>query len=789
MTGYAIPKEVHEDFNTFSKQYRDFAQGSLDAVAFKTYRVPFGIYEQRDPDTYMVRVKLAGGLISPAQLRVLGELAQRYGDKRVHVTTRAGAQIHQVSHPQLLTIIDALHQVGLTGRGGGGNTVRNIMADFDAGVSQHEVFDTTPHAVALTEAMLSLKDSYQLPRKYKIVFSGSTQDLSGASFSDVGFIAKIKDGKRGFGVWIAGGMGAKSRLSDLLIDFLPEEDIYCVAQAIKELFNEKGNRKNKHHARLRFLVEDLGFDTFKALVREKMSALRAQGLKPLTLSPLSEVTPLADDALPPLNEEERLWWNRYVIPQKQKGYYLVKLPLSLGDIHADFAVQLADQLAKLTDHHDVIRFAADQNAYLRNLTASSVMALYPLIRQLAPLSVKAPVIGNIVVCTGAATCQLGVTIPRGALKPIEKALTQSDLALDALSDIKIHLSGCPNSCGKHAIADLGFFGKLLRKNGVPYPAYNVLVGAKTGENNTRFARKVADISAFHLPQFVVEVMKSWLSVKPGYRTFSDWIDDTGEQTVKAVADQLSDIPDFDDDKNPYFDYSAKTLFSIKGRGTGECSAGMYDLIEADKKALTELLNAPQDETALRTIRLLAARMLLVTQGDDSRQEEAVLKAFRLYFIDKGYIGTQYIDELNGAPTAKVIDLAREVIALYQTMDHTLSFAVNRPSTGEGQARSAEIENSKDQPNKGEASTLGVKAQPLATPPVNRFKDYRGVACPMNFVKTKLDLAQMKSGELLEIVLDDGAPIDNVPQSVANEGHAILSQDKVGDVWHVKIRKK
>jgi sulfite reductase (ferredoxin) len=773
MTAYTIPKEVTEDFIAFSRQYNDFIGGKLDAPAFKTYRVPFGIYEQRETDTYMVRVKLAGGLITPKQLYTLGELAERYGHKKVHVTTRGGAQLHYIKIDHFLPVIEALHKVGLTGRGGGGNTVRNITADPYAGIAQDEIFDVTPHAVALTETMLALKDSYALPRKFKIAFSGSPADRGGATYIDVGFIAKIKDEQRGFRVFVGGGMGAKSRLGDSLIDFLPEGDIFILSQAIKELFNEKGNRRNKHQARLRFLIEELGLESFKKLVIEKMAALRASDVQPLTITPYPELLPRDTDLLPILNEEQSLWWQRFVVPQKQKGYYSVKVPLLLGDISSDHAKELATLIQTLSSSDDVIRFAANQNVYLRNFTANQLLTLYPLIRRISPLHNKSPLIGNIVVCTGAATCQLGVTIPRGALLPIERALTNANIDLDALNDFKIHLSGCPNSCGKHAVADLGFFGKLLRKNGMPYPAYNILVGAKIGEDETRFARKITDISAFHLPSFVVSVLKTWLPLKDQYRSFADWIDQGGESVIVDLAAALADIPDFDEDKNPYFDYSAKELFSLKGRGAGECSAGMYDLIEADKKALTAALRAPLTDDNLKTIRLLSARMLLITRGEEARNEEDVLRAFKKSFVDSGLISSTFTPLLVGTPSPEVVKLAEAVIRLYGTMDHTLRFAVER-----------------------KVGKTPIPATTTISPPlhtnddtIHRFKDYRGVACPMNFVKTKMDLAQMKSGELLEIVLDDGAPIDNVPQSVTAEGHTILSQTRQGDVWHVKIRKK
>jgi len=766
MSGYNIPKAVENDFTTFRQQYSDFVSGKMDALLFKTIRVPFGIYEQREANTYMVRVKLAGGVITPKQLLELSDLATTYASSSLHVTTRGGVQLHYVKIEDFLKVVERLHKIGLTGRGGGGNTVRNITADPYAGVAKDELFDVTPHTLALTSKMLELKDSYALPRKFKLSFSGSSADRGGATFIDVGFIAKIKDGAKGFRVFVAGGMGAKSKTGQPFLDFLPEGEIFLLSQAIKELFDERGNRKNKHAARLRFLVEELGLEEFRKLVEAKVEKVKSENKWQIEFEKLHEVAPLKNASLPLLKVEEKLWWDRYIYAQKQDGYFSAKVPLALGDIPAQKAKELASYLEKISGERDVIRFGSDQNIYLRNLTADELIALYPILKGISPVVTKPAIIGDSVVCTGAATCQLGITIPRGAIKAIEQTLIKEGVELERLKGFKIHMSGCPNSCGRHAIADLGFFGKVLREGANPYPAYNILVGAKIGENITRFGKKIADISAYHLPSFVAQLLKIWISVQEKHASFADWIDAEGEQRAIDLAESYAVVPSFDEDKNPYYDYSAKEIFSLKGRGAGECSAGMYDLIEADKKALSVALGEEADAANFANIRLLATRMLLVTRGEEARSEKEVLAAFKKLFIETKLISSEYASSLEGEAGKDVLKLANAVIELYGTMDNTLKFAaeLNKPT----------VPQANDESRKS----------------ADRFKDYRGVACPMNFVKTKMDLAQMKSGESLEIFLDDGAPIENVPRSVSAEGHTIEEQtQKAEGYWLVKIRKK
>lgn len=639
--------------------------------------------------------------------------------------------------------------------------MRNITADVYSGVGKDDIFDVTPHAIALTEKMLEQKDSYALPRKYKISFSSSPADRGHATLIDVGFIAKIEGGKRGFHTFIAGGMGAKSRVGVSFIDFLPEDEIFLLSQAIKEVFDARGNRKNKHSARLRFLVEEIGLEEFRKLVNAKVAEVKARGNWQISLKPIAEVSPLDYKGEPDLDDAHLIWWNRFVFAQKQSGYFGVKVPLMLGDLLAENAKELAAQLEKIAGDRDVLRFGSDQNIYIRNLTADEIVSLYPSLYKISPLVSKPTVLGDAVTCTGAATCQLGITIPRGAFAAIEKRLETDKLDLDALRDLKIHLSGCPNSCGRHLVADLGFFGKASRNNGILYPAYNVVAGARIGEENTVFAQKIADISAFHLPAFTSDLLKHWIGIKNSYKSFADWIDERGKEFIETLAQKYAEIPSFDEDKNPYYDYSAPEQFSLAGRGAGECSAGMYDLIEADKKALLAAIKEGNTEENLTLIRLLATRMLLITRGEEARIEAEVFAAFRKYFVETKLIDDRFLPLLDGAATAAVRELANAVIALYDTMDNTLKFAAEKTGAMGG----------------GESAKS------------DRFKDYRGVACPMNFVKVKMDLSQMKSGELLEILLDDGAPIDNVPKSVKSEGHTIEAQTKEGVAWRVRIRKK
>lgn len=266
MLKVVIPENLNKEIDELSLLIEKFKNGEIDKTELKVHRVPFGIYEQRKSNTYMIRVRCTAGIITPLQLELLSWVSQQYGGNAVHITTRQEVQIHDIAIDSLIPVIKSLKYAGLSSRGGGGNTVRNIVASVDSGIDPDEVFDISPYAIALTSRFVSESDSWGLPRKFKLAFSNSPEDTAGATITDLGFIAVIKDGRKGFKVYCAGGMGAKSAQGKLLFEFIPENDVYLVAEGMKLLFNKFGNRKNRHAARIRFLWEKTGGDEFKKLL-------------------------------------------------------------------------------------------------------------------------------------------------------------------------------------------------------------------------------------------------------------------------------------------------------------------------------------------------------------------------------------------------------------------------------------------------------------------------------------------------------------------------------------------
>lgn len=575
MSGYKIPDSVIKgDFEFFKKSLDELKSGKITKDDFKGIRVPFGVYEQRERETYMVRVKTYGGEIEPKQFGILADYADKYANNQLHITTRGGIQLHYTKLDDLCEILENLHKIGLTSRGGGGATVRNINADILSNVAQDCVFDVIPYANALTTKMLGLKDSFYLPKKFKFAFSASSADRAMATITDVGFIAKIQGEKRGFEVWVAGGMGAKPLLGFKLMDFLPESEVFVLAQAAKQIYDRFGDRERKNRARFRFVAERFGESELAKMIFDEMKIVRQNFDCALQVESNPELPELhgADLEIPPMNEAQKLWWNRFVIEQIQKGYYCAKVPLKLGDIKSTHARELAKRLELIGNHS--LFFAPNQNMYLRNLSAKNLLSLHDLIAEFSTQSAKPTIIGDMVACTGAATCQLGIARPRGAVLKIEEYLEDKGLDLDALQGFRIQLSGCPNSCANHFSANLGFFGKSKRNGDYSYPAYNVVIGgivSASAEKKSRFAKKVADISAFHLPEFIYRVLAKYIPQKAQYPLFEDYVDSVGEAEIVAIAESLQEIPSFSENPAPYYDYTSDKLFgeTSKERGIGE----------------------------------------------------------------------------------------------------------------------------------------------------------------------------------------------------------------------------
>ncbi|MCC8153844.1 MAG: sulfurtransferase TusA family protein [Tannerellaceae bacterium] len=649
--------------------------------------------------------------------------------------------------------------------------MRNIMVDIRAGISEKETFDPTPYASNLTTFLIAQKDSFTLPRKLKIAFDISEEEADYALINDLGFIPRIVDGKRGFKVYLGGSVASRPTKGWLLFDFVPEEDFFRIAIAVKRFFSENGNRKNRHKARIRHIFYKLGEAETLRIFRSYYEETK----KDKTLDYTSSISPANYErpAFTPLPPDDLIaytrWYNRYVTPQKQEGLFAVLLPF----IHGNATPEVFRKLALFAGQfgEDVIRFTTRQHIQLRNLPEAWLAGAWQLFRKLGFDTTHPVLTNNIISRTGADTCRLGICFSKGAAKAIRNQLVKTEVPLDKLHVLKINISGCTNSCAQQIWADLGFAGRVSRNERM-YPAYTVY-GKTAG--NKELGQALGVLSARDLPVFCEKLFRNYLEKEADYTSFTNYIQREGKGKIKELIDTFQPIPAFEEDKNYYYDWGAEEVFSVSERGKAECLAGLFDMIDIDnnilEKSRKELETVQDDKRRallLADMVYSASRMLLITKGAEPRTTTESFDLFKNLFIEEGLVDKKYLSLVEAAKQKdpllhrekEIFALADDVIALYGTMDDSLQFKTSTP-----------------QPSIPEEKSL----EPLV-------KDFRGVSCPMNFVKTKLALATIPAGSLLEIWLDDGPPIENVPGSVRNEGHEIVSTTQVQDYWKVVIRK-
>jgi sulfite reductase (ferredoxin) len=698
--------------------------------------------------------------------------------------------------------MEELSEVGLTTRGGGGNTVRNITACYDGGVCDRELFDVSPYPPALTEFFLTHPKGYSLPRKFKIAFSGCSDDCSLSTINDVGFIAKKKviDGveRTGFRVWAAGGMGAKSRVADLLEDFVLEEEAVYIAEAIMLLFDEHGNRDNKHKARLRFVIDKVGREEFLRLYREKLELVKSEGEKRLNLKPRTvpdrNITSDEKQIAGTDDEEFKLWMQTNVNPQKDDGFYFAKIRLHLGDIKADALRMLADIAKRFGE--GCFCATHDQNVMTRWLKGSE---LYPFYQELTKIGLAKSGVGgpsDITSCPGASTCNLGICLSKNMTTALSKELESASLPLHTMEDLKIKVSGCQNSCGQHPIGPIGLQGMAKRGDGRMAPHYNILLGGRVEEGKTALGRECGVVPAKKAPEIITRFLKEYNESRKEGEDYYSYLDREGYKKMEELIKECP-LPSYDEESDCYRDWGADEDFSLSGLGEGECGAGVLDMIDADiddgrrhvYKAEKELA-AGRTEDASRTLSKalgITAKALLVTKGIEPVDDYISINDFEKHFVKPGLLPDSfaglkkkwaiYLSELldaEGLRTEIIFmeELSKGVAELYSGMDANMKFKGEK--TAEEPPKAAETGNEATPPEDKGGADVSL--------------DLRGVKCPINYVKAKIRMEMMQVGQTIQILLDDGEPIQNVPKSLADDGQEILKQEQLGNYYELVVKK-
>ena len=750
-----IPDTVGEDVLGYREQVARFLRGEIRPIAFKAYRVPMGIYEQRAEGRYMVRIRIGAGMVLPYQLERIAELSKTYGNGILHVTTRQDIQIHEVAIENTPDVLEVLLDAGLSARGGGGNTVRNVTACARAGVCPKEQFDVAPYSIATAEYLLQDRSSFNLPRKYKIVFSGCPDDCAFASVADLGFFACCRDGKKGFAVYAGGGLGSNPAVAEQIEDFIEADKIFEVAEAVKRLFDKHGDRSNKHKARLRYVLARVGAEEFIRLYRQERDKIKADGLT----GQVPRIRDIGKACEPAPSSGNISDYNDNVMAEKASGRFTIRLRLRHGDISSDNLKTVAQIAAKFGQ--GPVRTTQLQDMLICSVRAEDIEKVSDALKG-AGIDVAGNLSPKIVTCTGAATCKLGLCLSRGLADAISSRLAD----VDGNGQV-IRISGCPNSCGHHYIASIGFQGKAKRVAGRLMPCYDVLAGAKIRQGESKLAERVGTIPAKRIPDFVAEVFTNGLVKK---------------DELKALVEQYEKLPERIPD-DFFYDYGSDEPFSLAGRGPGECGAGVMDVMKVDIDEAKEAIktagktSGPDEKSeALYKAVVSASRALLVVFGLEPKKDRKVFAAFSEHLIEPGWVIPQTQQLLDAAidwrmgDKDSIGDLAAEtgtmvthVEELFGSLDANLKFRAE-PVTQAGQT---DITKEKTE---------------------NYTIDLRGVACPLNFVKAKLELEKIPVGQVLDVILDEGESVSNVPESFTEQGQEIVEIKNINDHFSVKVRR-
>ena len=823
---YRIPSTLNGDLDYTQSLIDQFKAGEIQAGQLKSNRVPMGIYEQRKNQHYMLRLRCAGGLVTPEQLAKIAFVGHQLSTSHLHVTTRQEIQIHNVDIEDAIPALKKLEKVGISSAGGGGNTVRNMMVDDRSGLTADEEFDVYPYVEELTSRLIAEKDSFTMPRKYKVAIDTSVATANYSYIADLGLQARIKDGQRGFRVLIAGSAASNAHTGWEVFDFLPEKDLYRAAKALKNWFHKYGNRRNRHKARMRYVFYKYGTEEAKRLYLEEFEELKKDGSIDFEAPalPLEHHKPNFPALKAPTDFET--WKRRYAHKQTnaeglKEDLWYAYIPLRHGNNSTDFFAEVAEYLGNYGN--DVIRFTKKEQIQVRNIPEEYLTNIYAFFKKLGVYQIDYPVVvTNLTCCTGADTCRLGICLPKGAIDGIAKQLLNSDLNLDAIPDFELRMNGCTNICALATWGDLGFSGRVGRVGDDPYPAYTIWLPVK-GKHEIDLQQGY--IAAKKIPAFVEDYLRDVIAEQANYADYYDYVAKRGVNIVKDLIAKYKEVAPYSEEPDTFFDFGDDEKFSLIKYGKAECSAGLFDIIDIDqdtireKRKEVELLmgNIPQGvpadlqsdgkqatskiEKLLHDIVFSENRMLLVTRGLDPRTDEDVYNGFEKEFIAAGIIPQKFKVLTDKARNNESLieqkplidELADLLNDLYQNMDDSLQFklpAEKTPVEQVAEEKNAEEKAPAEQVSEEKApAEKASAAEETETIVPDVKKDFRGVMCPMNFVKTKIALTPMQSGQILEILLDDGAPIENVPGSVKNEGHTILSTEKVENYWKVLIKKK
>lgn len=645
---------VEKDILELERKIHEFQGGKLDEENFRSLRLARGVYGQRQQGVQMIRIKLPYGKLTSKQLHRICEVSDEYSRGRLHITTRQDIQIHYVDLNRTPELWAELEKDAITLREACGNTVRNVTASETAGIDPNEPFDVSPYAHALFEYFLRNPVSQEMGRKFKVSFSASDADTGLSYMHDLGFIAKIQEGVKGFKVMLGGGLGSQPRHADVLYEFLASDKIIPLMETVVRVFDRYGERKSRAKARLKFLLKDVGLDGFIKLLEEEQKAI-PHTIYPIDALAYPKIKP--SEELAPQVEikdttEYEIWKSTNLVAQKQEGFVAIGIKVLLGDFYTDKARLLADLVQKYAAGE--FRLTLRQNILIPYVKVEAVPFFYTELKKLGFAEAGYNKALDITACPGTDTCNLGIASSTGIAEELERVIKTEYPQYTSNPDVVIKISGCMNACGQHNMANIGFQGMSVRtKDKLVAPALQVLLGGgNDGNGNGRFADKVVKVPSKRGPEALRLILDDFDANGNG-KSFPDYYAEKGQMYFYDFLTHLSNVDDLTDD---YFIDWGNTEKYKQEIGIGECAGVVIDLIatllfESEEKIQNAQEKFEEEKWAASIYHAYAsmvnsAKALLTAENTKVNTHASIIKDFDTYFVESGKIKIS-VDEVRG----------------------------------------------------------------------------------------------------------------------------------------------
>jgi len=582
--GHIIPI-IEREFDDFDNEAEQFLSGELEENQFIGFRLKQGVYGQRQPDVQMIRIKLPFGGVTPEQMDTFASVVEKYAPLvKGHITTRQNIQIHHVPLRDTELLLREIADAGLSSREGCGNTVRNVTGDPWAGVHPDETFDPTRYAGAYVRYFVRHPTTQLMPRKIKTSFTGSDEDRAISGIHDVAFLSRERDGVKGFEIRVGGGTSIMARVAPTLYEFVEADngDYLKVTEAVLRIFDRQDwLRVNRARARIKVLIDKIGIDAFREQVEEELEGdwVAEREFGPELVDRLSfeddEEGRAPQAALSAASPNgDRSEFDRFVAAnvqaQRQEGFSTVEVKIDRGDLTPEQFRGLAEIMRDFSGGN--ARSTVQQNFVLRWVRDE---ALYDVWQRLGELGLDEPgprEISDVVSCPGTDSCKLGITSSMGLNRAIKERIDSMQIEDELTKKIHIKMSGCPNGCSQHHIANIGFYGASLKVGGRQMPAYIPHIGGNYEGGEVIFGTRLKSrLPAKRVPEAVERWVRLYEAERDEGEEFNAFAERTGAASFEEQVKDLTLPAEFSlETMQQFIDWNRQTPYKVE-RGEGECA--------------------------------------------------------------------------------------------------------------------------------------------------------------------------------------------------------------------------